>query len=84
MNDEYELNFLKIDSDNNIKLIGTEDYELEILDLMASVSPFEMESIDGILLKFFRLFIPTIQDLVQANIELIKKYKKLTHPEKKN
>ena len=49
MNDEYELNFIKIDSDNNIKLIGTDDLELEMLDLMTCVSPFEMESIDGIL-----------------------------------
>ena len=83
MNDEYELNFIKIDSDNNIKLIGTDDLELEMLDLMTCVSPFEMESIDGILLKFFRQFIPKVQDLVQTNIELIKKNKKLTHPDKK-
>ena len=73
MNDEYELNFIKIDSDNNIKLIETDDLELEMLDLMTCVSPFEMESIDGILLKFFRQFIPKVQDLVQTNIELIKK-----------
>ena len=83
MNDEYELNFIKIDSDNNIKLIGTDDLELEMLDLITCVSPFEMESIDGILLKFFRQFIPKVQDLVQTNIELIKKNKKLTHPDKK-
>ena len=81
--DEYELNFLKIDCNNNVKLIATDDYELEMLDLMACVSPFEQESIDGILLKFFKKFLPSGQDIVQINIEISKKYIKLVHSEKK-
>ena len=79
--DEYELNFLKIDSNNNAKLIGVEDIELEILDLIACVSPFEAESMDGILLKFFKKFIPTVQDLLKTNIELSRQF--LKHSDKK-
>ena len=79
--DEYELNFLKIDSNNNAKLMGIEDIELEMLDLMACVSPFEAESMDGILLKFFKKFIPTIQDLLKTNIELSRQF--LKHSDKK-
>ena len=79
--DEYELNFLKIDSNNNAKLISVDDIEFEILDLMACVSPFEAESMDGILLKFFKKFIPTIQDLLKTNIDLSKQF--LKHSDKK-
>ena len=82
-NDEYELNFLKINSNNNAKLIGVEDYELEILDLMACVSPFESETIDGILIKFFKKFIPSVQDLIKTNIELSKQFLKVAHSDKK-
>ena len=81
--DEYELNFLKIDSNNNVNLIMPDDYELEMLDLFACVSPFEQESIDGILLKFFKKFLPTGQDLVQINIDISKKNIKLINSEKK-
>ena len=80
--DEYELNFLKIDSNNNVKLIGVEELELELLDLLACVSPFESESMDGILLKFFKKFIPAIQDLLKTNIELSKQF--LKHYDKKS
>ena len=82
-NDEYELNFLKINSNNNAKLIGVEDYELEFLDLMACVSPFESETIDGILIKFFKKFIPSVQDLIKTNIELSKQFLKVAHSDKK-
>ena len=81
--DEYELNFLKIDSNNTVNLILPDDYELEMLDLLACISPFEQESIDGILLRFFKKFLPTGQDLVQINIDMSKKYIKLLNSEKK-
>ena len=81
--DEYELNFLKIDSNNNANLMTPDDYELEMLDLLACISPFEQESIDGILLRFFKKFLPTGQDLVQINIDMSKKYIKFVNAEKK-
>ena len=80
--DEYELNFLKIDYNNEVKLTGAEDLELEMIDLMVSQSQFEKESIDGILLKFFKKLIPTVQDLVKTNIELGKQFLK-SHSDKK-
>ena len=82
--DEYELNFIKIDSNNNVKLIEGEDLELEMLDLMASVSPFETESIDGILLKYFKKIIPSSQDLLKINVDISKQYIKNLHSDKKN
>ena len=72
--EEFELNFLKIDSNNNIKLIEVADYELEWLDLFTSISSFKSESIDGILLKFFKKFIPSTKDIVNTSVELIKKF----------
>ena len=81
--DEYELNFLKIDSNNTVNLMIPDDYELEMLDLLACISPFEQESIDGILLRFFKKFLPTGQDLVQINIDMSKKYIKFVNAEKK-
>ena len=80
--DEYELNFLKIDYNNEVKLTGAEDLELEMIDLMVSQSQFEKESIDGILLKFFKKLIPTVQDLVKTNIEQGKQFLK-SHSDKK-
>ena len=29
--DEYELNFMKMDSNNNVNLIGVNDFEIEII-----------------------------------------------------
>ena len=74
--DEYELNFLKIDSRNEIKISQKEDFEIEMLDCMVTLETFQKESIDGILLKFFKKFIPVVQDLVKTNIELSKQFLK--------
>ena len=82
--DEYELNFIKIDSNNNVKLIEGEDLELEMLDLITIVSPFETESIDGMLLKYFRKIIPSSQDLLKIDVDISKQYIKNLHSDKKN
>ena len=72
--EEFDLNFIKIDYTNKFKLIENVDLELEMIDLFASVSPFQNESIDGILLKFFKKFIPSSKDLVSTDSDLIKKF----------
>ena len=83
--EEFErvLNFLKIDYNNNVKLLGTEDYELEMIDFLATVSPFESESLDGILLKFFKKnILPALQDL-KTMIDQSKQFHKFTFSDKK-
>ena len=81
--DEYELNFMKIDSNNNVNLIGVNDFETELIYLMEIMASFEGESIDGILLKYFNKFIPSTQDLLKTNIELSKQTIKNIHSDKK-
>ena len=80
--DEYELNFMKIDSNNNVNLIGVNDFETELIYLMEIMASFEGESIDGILLKYFNKFIPSTQDLLKTNIELSKQTIKNIHSDK--
>ena len=82
--DEYELNFMKIDSNNNVNLIGVNDFETELIYLMEIMSSFEGESIDGILLKYFNKFIPSTQDLLKTNIDLSKQVIKIIHSDKKS
>ena len=84
--DEYELNYLKIDSNNNVKLIGVDDYELEMFDLMTIIPPDadEKVTIDGVLLKYFKKLIPSLQDPLKTNIEMSKQFLKIFHPDKKN
>ena len=83
--EEFErvLNFLKIDRNNNIKLLGADDYELEMIEFLATLSQYESESLDGILLKFFKKnILPTIQDL-KMMIDHSKQFHKFTLSDKK-
>ena len=42
--DEFELNYLKLDTKNEIRLLGKEDYGIEIA-MMCAVREFEDENI---------------------------------------
>ena len=76
------INFLKINTENNSELI--EDLDLEQLDLLSSISPFETANIDGMLLKSFKsiLHIPTYQDLLKCNLDQAKSLSKLLNSDK--
>ena len=84
--EEYEsvLNFLKIDYNNYVKLLGMEDIEIEMIEFLSTVSPFESETLlDGILLKFFKKnILPASLDL-KTMIEQSKQFYKLTFSDKK-
>ena len=82
--EDSNLNFLKIDTENDAQLI--EDLILEQLDLQSSISPFETANIDGMLLKSFRsiLHIPTYQDLLKNDIEQVKSLSKIINSDKNN
>ena len=86
MEDEYELNYLKINCNNNVKLTAAEDYELEMFDLITIIPPDAEEKgkIDGVLLKYYKRFIPPLQDLLKTNIDLGKQFQKNFHFDKKN
>ena len=83
--EEFErvLNFLKVDYNNNVKLLGMEDYELEMVEFLATMSQFESETLDGILLKFFKKnILPPLQDL-KTMIDQSKQFYKFTFSDKK-
>ena len=72
----YDLNFMKIDYNNNVNLIDINDIGYEIQELFACIAPFKEESIEGILLKTISQFIPIGQDLLKLNIEQSKQFNK--------
>ena len=82
--DNLNINFLKLNTENNTNLI--EDLDLEKLDLLSSISPYETDNIDGMLLKSFKsvLHIPTYQDLLKINIEQAKSLSKIINADKNN
>jgi hypothetical protein len=84
--EEFErvLNFLKIDYNNYIKLLGMEDIEIEMIEFLAAVSPFESDTLlDGILLKFFKKnVLPAALDL-KTIIDQSKQFYKFTFSDKK-
>ena len=85
MNSEVSnINFLKLNTENNAVLI--EDLDLEKLDLLSSISPYETANIDGMLLKSFKsvLHIPSYQDLLKIDIEQAKSLSKLLNTDKNN
>ena len=85
MSSEFvNLNFLKLDPENNSKLV--EDLELEHLDLISIINPFETASIDGMLLKSFKsnLHIPSYQDLLKCDIDQAKSLSKLINSDKRD
>lgn len=82
--EDSNINFLKLNTENNAVLI--EDLDLEQLDLKSSISPYETANIDGMLLKSFKsvLHIPTYQDLLKVDIEQAKFLSKLINADKNN
>ena len=54
--EEFELNYLKLDTKNEIRLL--EDFDIEISAMMLSVNEFENENIGKILAQFIRRNIP--------------------------
>ena len=85
MDSEYTNSFfLKLDTENDAKLIH--DLYYEKMELLSSIFPLETASIDGTLLKSFKsiLHIPTYQDLLKINIEQAKSLSKLLNINKNN
>ena len=47
--DEFELNYVKIDGKNEIKLLGGDDYAAEVSTFFSTVTEFEQEKIAKLL-----------------------------------
>ena len=83
LEEEFELNFIKIDSKNDIRLLRTKDYVKEYSTLFKSVSKFENESIDNNITSFLKKNIPESTDLLKLNIDYSKQFLKLINSDKK-
>ena len=60
--EEFELNYVKIDSKNDIRILDQEDYFLETVSYSSAISDFEQEKIGKNLLSFLKKLIPDTTD----------------------
>ena len=81
--EEFELNYVKVDSKNEIRLIGKEDYEIELYTFMSTVAEFGQEKLGKNLANFLRIKIPENQDIIKLNAEYSKPYLKPLIADKK-
>ena len=76
------INFLKLNTENNAELI--EDLRFEHIDLTSTISTYVTANLDRELLKLFesKLNIPTYQDLIKYDIDQAKPLSKLLNANK--
>ena len=81
--EEFELNYIKLNTKNEIRLVGKEDYELETIAFMMSTNEFKDENIGKKLSQFIKRTIPESSDILKLNIEYCKQITKLLNADKK-
>ena len=81
--EEFELNYLKIDSKNNLRLLGKEDFEMETISFMSVISIFAEEKIGKNVSSFLKKIIPETTDILKANQEYSKQFLKIINTDKK-
>ena len=81
--EEFELNYVKVDSKNEIRLIGKEDYEIETYTFMSTVAEFGQEKMGKNLTNFLKSKIPENQDIIKLNTEYSKPFLKPIIADKK-
>jgi hypothetical protein len=79
----FELNYVKIDSKNDIRLLDEQDLEIETYGFMTSVTGFEQEKIGKNILSYLRKVIPESHDILKTNIDYSKQFVKLINSDKK-
>ena len=82
--DEFELNYVKIDGKNEIKLLGGDDYAAEVSTFFSTVTEFEQEKVPKRVIKEIQKNIPEKTDIFKSNIEFAKKFLKIIKEDKKN
>jgi hypothetical protein len=82
----FELNYIKIDSKNDVRILDDKDYELETCKFMTTVTEFGEAIIDKNILAYIKKLIPElpINQLIKQNIEYFKQNFKSINSEKKN
>jgi len=81
--DEFELNYVKIDSESDIKLLKTEDYASEISMLFNSVMEYENYKIAKKISKDIEKTIPENSEVFKHNVDFSKKFIKLINTDKR-
>lgn len=80
--EEFELNYLKIDSKNEIRLLGKEDYEIEMIAYLCAVNEYKDENIGKKLSEFLKK-IPESDDILKLNSDYSRQFSKLLNADKK-
>ena len=75
--DEFELNYVKMDSENEIKLLKTQDYAEEISMLFNSIMEYEKYKIAKKISKDIEKIIPDNSELFKHNVDFSKKFIKI-------
>jgi hypothetical protein len=83
LEEEFELNYIKIDSKNDIRLLETKDYEKEITTFFKAVNKYENENIDHNISSFLKKIIPENSDILKLNIDYSKQFLKILNSDKK-
>ena len=81
--DEFELNYIKIDSKDEIKLLETDDSVAEISTLFSKVADFGQKKLNKNIIKDLEKNIPQNYDLLKYNIDFSKKFIKIINLDKK-
>ena len=81
--DEFELNYIKIDSKNEIKLLDTDDFATEINLLFSTVEDYEQYKIAKKIGKDIEKNFPDNSELLKHNIEFSKKFIKIIKQDKR-
>ena len=81
--DEFDLNYVKLDSKNEIKLLGADDYAAEMSTFFSTVTEFEQEKICKKVMKEIEKNIPENSELFKSNVDFSKKFIKIINENKK-
>ena len=81
--DEYELNYVKIDGKTEIKLLGADDYAAEMNYFFSTVTEYEQEKIAKKVIKDIEKNMPENTELFKFNVEFSKKFMKIINSNKK-
>jgi len=82
--DEFELNYIKIDSKDEIKLLETDDSVAEISNLFTKVGEFGEKKMTKNIIKDLEKIIPQNSELLKYNFDFSKKFIKIINSDKKN
>ena len=82
--EEFELNYVKLDNKNEIRLLGREDYEIEMVTFMMCLKEFSDENIGKNIFQFLKKLIPETNDLMKLNLDYTKQFMKIINADKTN